>query len=208
MWETSPDVDGHKALHYLSAVSAREKMNKKIIWENIKSLLIAFILAMFIRTFFFQAFKIPSRSMEPTLQVGDRLLANKIIYRFRKPERGEVIIFKYPENRRRDFVKRLVGLPEEKVGIHNGKVYIDGKEVNPVRNKFLNGVNPLNSRYYYSEGPYGENEVLVPPHFYYVLGDNSRNSKDSRYWGFVPERDIIGKAFFIYWPFRRFGVIK
>ena len=172
-------------------------MNKKIIWENIKSLLIAFILAMFIRTFFFQAFKIPSRSMEPTLQVGDRLLANKIIYRFRKPERGEVIIFRYPENRRRDFVKRLVGLPEEKVEIHNGKIYIDGKEENP-----------LNIRYYYSEGPYGENKVLVPPHFYYVLGDNSRNSKDSRYWGFVPEKDIIGKAFFIYWPFRRFGMIR
>ena len=124
---------------------------------------------MFIRTFFFQAFKIPSRSMEPTLQVGDRLLANKIIYRFREPERGEVIIFKYPENRRRDFVKRLVGLPEEKVGIHNGKVYIDGKEINP-----------LNNRYYYSEGPYGKEKVLVPPHFYYVLGDNRNNSSDSR----------------------------
>ena len=172
-------------------------MNKKVIWENVKSLLIAFILAMFIRSFFFQAFKIPTRSMEPTLQVGDKLLANKIIYRFRKPEREEVIIFRYPEDRRRDFVKRLVALPEERVKIHGGKVYINGREENP-----------LNTRYYYTEGKYGEKEVFVPSGFYYVLGDNSRNSRDSRYWGFVPERDIIGKAFFIYWPPKRFGVIR
>ncbi len=173
---------------------------KKIIVENLKSLVIAFILAMFIRTFFVQAFKIPSSSMYPTLQVGDRLMANKLVYKFREPERGEIVIFKYPVNLRKDFVKRLIALPGEEVEIKEGEIFIDGKQV---KNSLVNG------RYYYNSGLYGtEFPAKIPPDSYYVLGDNSINSKDSRYWGFVPEKNLIGKPLFIYWPLRRIRIVR
>ncbi len=171
---------------------------KEELWEWVKSLLVAFVLAMFIRHFFFQAFKIPSSSMEPTLQVGDHLLANKIVYRFRKPQRGDVLIFRFPDHRdRREFVKRLVGLPGEKVGISDGRIYIDGE---PVTGQ------PFQDTYYYSQGL--PEETLVPEDSYFLLGDNSTNSYDSRHWGFVPRTDIRGEAFFIYWPPSRWQRIR
>ncbi len=173
---------------------------KKVIVENLKSLFIAFLLAMFIRTFFVQAFKIPSSSMTPTLEVGDRLLANKLVYKFREPERGEIIIFKYPLNPRKDFVKRLIALPGEEVKIIEGKIFINGK---PTENPLIN------ARYYSNSGLYGtEFSAVVPEDSYYVLGDNSRNSKDSRYWGFVPKSHLIGKPLFAYWPLNRIRIIR
>ena len=173
---------------------------KKIIVENIKSLFIAFLLAMFIRTFFVQAFKIPSSSMFPTLKVGDRLLANKLVYKFREPERGEIVIFKYPLNPRKDFVKRLIALQGEEVKIMDGKIFIDGK---PVKNTLIE------NRYYYNSGLYGaEFPAKVPENCYYVLGDNSANSKDSRYWGFVPKKNLVGKPLFVYWPLNRIRIVK
>ena len=173
---------------------------KKIIVENIKSLFIAFLLAMFIRTFFVQAFKIPSSSMFPTLKVGDRLLANKLVYKFREPERGEIIIFKYPLSPRKDFVKRLIALQGEEVKIMDGKIFIDGK---PVKNTLIE------NRYYYNSGLYGaEFPAKVPENCYYVLGDNSANSKDSRYWGFVPKKNLVGKPLFVYWPLNRIRIVK
>ena len=175
-------------------------IKKKIIIENVKSLVIAFILAMFIRTFFVQAFKIPSGSMTPTLKVGDRLLANKLVYKFRKPERGEIIIFRYPLNPRKDFVKRLIALPGEEVKIREGKIFINGK---PVQSPLIN------DRYYYNSGLYGtEFPAKIPEDCYYVLGDNSLNSKDSRYWGFVPGRYLIGRPLFVYWPLKRIRILR
>ncbi len=173
---------------------------KKIIVENLKSLVIAFVLAMFIRTFFVQAFKIPSSSMYPTLQVGDRLMANKLVYKFRKPKRGEIIIFKYPLDMHKDFVKRLIAVPGDEVKIKEGEIFIDGKVVK----------NPLiDDRYYYDAGLYGsEFPAKIPPDSYYVLGDNSINSKDSRYWGFVPGKNLVGKPLFIYWPLRRIRIVR
>lgn len=175
----------------------KRKNLKEEVWEWIKSLVVAFVLAMFIRTFFFQAFKIPSSSMYPTLQIGDHLIANKLVYRFREPERGEIVIFKFPENTQRDFVKRLIGLPGEKVRINDGKIYINGKAVTESR---------LTSRYYFNDE--GMPETDVPSDSYFVLGDNSANSYDSRYWGFVPRKDLLGEALFIYWPPKRWGIIK
>jgi signal peptidase I len=173
---------------------------KKDTFNWFKSLFWALLIALFIRTFFIGNFKIPSTSMVPTLKVGDRLLSNNIIYKIREPKRGEVVIFKYPEEPKRDFVKRLIALPGERVMIKEGKIYINGKEIK----------DPLIScRYYFSDGEYGvEKEIEVPPNSYYVLGDNSFNSKDSRYWGFVPKKYLIGKALFIYWPPWRMGFIK
>lgn len=174
------------------------KKNKTLEW--FKSLIWAVAIALFIRAFLIGNFKIPSTSMVPTLKVGDRLLSNNVIYRLREPKRGEVVIFKYPEDPKRDFVKRMIGLPGERVMIKNGRIFINGEVVEE---------GPIAKIYYYSEGFYGNGEeVEVPEGCYYVLGDNSINSRDSRYWGFVPKKNIVGKALFIYWPPWRMGVIK
>ncbi|MFN4226731.1 MAG: signal peptidase I [Candidatus Ratteibacteria bacterium] len=173
---------------------------KKETFNWFKSLFWAFIIALFIRTFFVGNFKIPTTSMVPTLKVGDRLLSNNIIYKIREPKRGEVVIFKPPHDPKRDFVKRLIAFGGERVLIKEGKIYINGEPVNDPK---------INCRYYYSIGTYGvENEIEVPENSYYVLGDNSINSSDSRDWGFVPKKNLIGKALFIYWPPWRMGLIK
>jgi signal peptidase I len=173
---------------------------KANIREWVESIVIAVVLALLIRAFLIQAFKIPTGSMEPTLLPGDKIMVNKLLYRFRQPQRGDVIVFKFPENPRRDFVKRLVALGGESLSISNGDVYIDGKKVN----------NPKLKRYYYNFGPYGtmDSVIVVPQDYYFVLGDNSRSSNDSRYWGFVPRKNLIGRASFIWWPPWRIGKIN
>jgi len=177
----------------------KRKNIKRETFNWFKSLLVAFVIALFIRTFFVGNFKIPTTSMVPTLKVGDRLLSFNIIYKIREPQRGEVIIFKFPE-RKKFLVKRLIALPNERVMIKDGKIYINGNVVNDSK---------INCRYYFSFGEYGvEKEIEVPPDSYYVLGDNSFNSDDSRFWGFVPKKNLIGKALFIYWPPWRMGFIK
>jgi len=181
-----------------------------------ESILVAFILAMFIRAFFFQAFKIPSGSMKPTLQVGDRLIVNKLVYGakipftakkpgfrlpgFTGPQRGDVVVFVYPVDPKRDFIKRLIAKGGETVEIRNGDIYVNSqKVVLPV----------IDQIYYYNRGPYAgpEQVVTVPQGHYFVLGDNSASSHDSRYWGFVPERYMIGKAQLIFWPITRIRFI-
>ncbi|MCM8758584.1 MAG: signal peptidase I [Candidatus Omnitrophica bacterium] len=172
--------------------------------KEILSWVWAIALVLILRQFFVQAFVIPSESMKPTLKIHDRLLANKIIYKIRQPQRWEVIIFKYPEDPKKYFVKRLVGLPGESLLIKDGHVYIDGKIMEQPRNIPI----PL---YYYCEGAssYGINkEVKIPENAYYALGDNSINSRDSRYWGFIPSKNLVGKALFIYWPPWRMGIIR
>ncbi len=178
-----------------------DNINKK---QKVKREIISWIwviaAVIIIRVFFVQAFKIPSTSMVPTLKVGDHLLANKIIYKIRSPERGDVVIFKYPKNPSIDFVKRLIGLPGETVFINNGHVYINGIK--------LKGPDSITKRYYYSIGTYGvDAPFLVPKDSYFMLGDNSFVSKDSRFFGVVPKKDIIGEAWFIYWPPWRMGII-
>jgi signal peptidase I len=180
-------------------------MNSKIrylIKEWIEPIVIALILALIIRTFVVQAFKIPTGSMRPTLIEGDRILVNKFIYKFKRPERGDIIVFISPEDKKKDFIKRLVGLAGETVEISNGTILINGKAVD---NDSI-----MKERYYYNRGDFGEeNQVLqVPNDAYYVLGDNSISSRDSRYWGFLPKKYVIGKAFLIYWPLTRIKVVK
>lgn len=186
---------------------------KSVVREWVESIVIAFLLAMFIRTFFVQAFRIPSGSMRMTLLEGDRLLVNKLQYGaiipftqkrlpgFGNPQRGDVIVFLYPENRKKDFIKRLIGLSGETVEIKNGEISINGKIIEDPRIKQV---------YYYNRGPYGQsNQALrVPPGYYFVLGDNSGSSSDSRFWGFVPVNDVLGKAVLIYWPLNRIRLIK
>jgi signal peptidase I len=178
-----------------------KKTKKSVLREYIESILIAVILALFIRAFIVQAFKIPSGSMRPTLKEGDRILVNKMIYKFNEPQRGDIVVFKYPLEPKKDFIKRLIAVGGERVQIKKGDIYINGKLVNNVIIKNI---------YYYNGGKLkdGNSIITVPEGFYFVLGDNSANSRDSRYWGFVPEKNIIGKAFIIYWPPTRMGLLK
>ncbi|MEA3329067.1 MAG: signal peptidase I [Candidatus Omnitrophota bacterium] len=177
-----------------------KKKTKLIVREWVESLLIAFILAMLIRTFIVQAFKIPTSSMKPTLMCGDRILVNRFIYRFKKPERWDVVVFKYPLDRKKPFIKRLVAEQGEKITIANGRVFINGQMID----------NPHLPEYYYNRGDYGRQglKIDVPEDKLFVLGDNSFNSKDSRYWGFVPKKDLVGKAFLIYWPLNRIKILN
>ncbi len=196
-----------------NAAQTRKAQFKSATREWIESIIIAFILAMFIRTFFFQAFRIPSGSMRMTLLEGDRLLVNKLYYgalmpmtHYRlpgisHPKRGDIIVFKFPEDPKRDFIKRLIAVGGEVVEIKFGDIYINGELVlDPV----------IKNIYYYNRGDYGEvnKKIKVPEGYYFVLGDNSGSSHDSRYWGFVPQDNIIGKAEVIYWPPNRIRFIK
>lgn len=186
---------------------------KSVVREWTESIIIAFLLAMVIRAFVIQAFKIPTGSMRPTLLEGDIILVNKFIYgakvpftnarlpALRQPKRGDVIVFIYPENPKKDFIKRLVAFQGEEVEIKNETVFINDKPL----------LGPeFSSRYYYSRGPLIESgqKIIVPKDSFFVLGDNSASSQDSRYWGFVPHKNILGKAMIIYWPPRRIRIIK
>jgi signal peptidase I len=182
--------------------------------EWTESIIIAVILALLIREFIVQAFKIPSGSMIPTFKVGDRIFVNKFIYgaripftdirlpALREPQRGDIIVFRSPEPPKKDFVKRLIALEGETVEIRDGNILINGKPIE--------GPASVRSVFYYNVEPYGKEgrPVKVPKDSYFALGDNSANSRDSRYWGFVPKRNMIGKAIFIYWPITRMKVIK
>lgn len=181
------------------------KINEKVkreIREWGESLIIAFILAMIIRTFVVQAFKIPSGSMRPTFMEGDRILVSKFVYKFKEPQTGDIVVFKYPEDKKKDFVKRMIARGGETVEIKEGDILINGK--------LAQSPQVVRDIYYYNRGDYGQmgQKITVPPDSYYVLGDNSGSSRDSRYWGFVPKKNLQGKAFFIYWPLNRIKVIK
>ena len=170
-------------------------MKKSHIREHAETLISSFILALIVLTFIGRAFKIPSSSMFPTLRNGDRIFVNRFAYRFSKPGRGDIAVFIFPDDIRRDFIKRIIGLPGDTLEIKDGGILINGAPVNSppyiAENK------------YYNFGPHGHGEIKVPQNAYFVLGDNSRNSRDSRYWGFVPHRNLKGKAFLIYWPLQR-----
>lgn len=175
--------------------------------EWIESIVIALVLALFIRTFVVQAFKIPSGSMEPTLLIGDHLLVNKFLYGtkipftdikvlpLREPERGDVIVFIYPVDPSKDFIKRVIGLSGDKVEVINKKVYVNGKAVEDPHAHFAdNLILPKGSEPRDNFGP-----VTVPQDSLFVMGDNRDRSYDSRFWGFVKKSEIKGKAFIIYW---------
>lgn len=159
--------------------------------EWVEAIVVAFILFLGIRTFIIQAFHIPSGSMEPTLLVGDYLFVNKFIYRFRKPRRTDIVVFKYPANPKQDYIKRIIGLPGENVEVKNRIVYVNGK--------------PLDEPYavYADSSRFSRYENFaqrhVPKGSYFVMGDNRDRSLDSRRWGFLPARNIRGKALVVYW---------
>jgi signal peptidase I len=187
-------------------LSKKEK-KKSQLREWVEAIIIALILALFIRTFIIHPFKIPSRSMVPTLVVGDHILVckfyygiripfiNKVIWRFKDPKRGDVIVFIYPKDRKKNFIKRLIGLPGDKIEIKGKTVYINDKPY-------------VDSHAYYCDERIFSEDVFprdnfgpltIPRDKYFVMGDNRDASSDSRFWGFVDRDDILGKALIIYW---------
>ncbi len=162
--------------------------------ETLDACIFAAVLSLVIITFIVQAFYIPSGSMEPTLMVNDRILVAKFLYRIEPVARGDVIVFRYPLNPQRDFVKRIIGLPGERVQLTEGVVYVDGQRLlekgYTIRPDF---------------GNYGP--AVVPLNQYFVLGDNRNNSEDSRFFGYVPRGNVVGKSLFVYWPAQRIGFV-
>ena len=184
--------------------------------ENIEAIVVAVILALFIRTFIVQAFKIPSGSMKETLQIGDHILVNKFIYGIKlpflqttlisitDPQRDDIVVFEFPEDKDKDFIKRVVGVAGDAVEVRNKKVRVNGvlQEGNYIVNSDSH-IFPGNLQPRDNFGP-----VTVPAHSLFVMGDNRDHSYDSRYWGFVDLKAIKGKAFIIYWSWDKddFGV--
>jgi signal peptidase I len=206
--------------------------------DYFESLVVTVILALYGTTFIVQAFKIPTPSMEDNLLVGDHLLVNKFIFGSngswegkilpaREIRRGDVIVFKYPEDLTKHYVKRAIGLPGDRIKIDNQKIFINGQlmeepyifhKMPEHKNVLVRDIFPLSkeimdrladyvqnrdlfdSYLYYKSYTKGD-EIVVPPGYYFAMGDNRDNSADSRYWGFVPRKNIVGRALIIYWSY-------
>lgn len=151
--------------------------------------------------FFFQPHEVNGKSMYDNFDNGDYLLTDKITYRFREPQRGEVVVFKAPRNEDYDYIKRVLGLPHDRVKIQNGHVFVNNIQVD--ESSYLDSSVYTNAGKLWREGL----ELTVPPGEYFVLGDNRNHSSDSRDWGTVPLGNIVGKAWFRYWPVSSFGPI-
>jgi len=162
---------------------------KMTLWELIQTVVIAVVLALLITQFVVQGYKIPSGSMETTIMPDDRVFVNKFIYRFTEPKRGDIVVFKYPVDPSKDYVKRTIGLPGETLEMRNGIVYIDGK--------------PLDEPYLTEQGTGDFGPVKIKAGHFFMMGDNRDNSEDSRYWGQLPRENIRGKVFLRFWPLDR-----
>ena len=216
----------------LENTNSRTVKRKSVTREYTEAIFIALLLALFIRTFVVQAFKIPSGSMEKTLLIGDHILVSKftygthipneipflniklfddIIFFPKQPERGDIIVFKYPKDEKRDFIKRVIGIPGDLLEVHHQKVFINGK---PYEDRHARHTESPSDSSLVPRDDFGP--VLVPDNHLFMMGDNRENSQDSRYWGFLDINKVRGKALMIYWSwnqleswvrFDRFGKI-
>jgi signal peptidase I len=192
------------------------KKKKSGLRENIEAILVAIVLALFIRTFVIQAFKIPSGSMKETLLIGDHILVNKFIYGIKipftqktiipikTPKSGDIVVFEFPEDPEKDFIKRVIGVAGDVVEVHDKKVYVNHKLLNHDHGIYTDPYSfPASVQPRDNFGP-----VRVPPNSFFVMGDNRDQSYDSRFWGFVSLKAVKGKALIIYWSWDKinFGV--
>jgi signal peptidase I len=199
-----------------SSENGARTRKKSRLRENIEAILVAIVLALFIRTFIIQAFKIPSGSMKQTLQIGDHILVNKFIYGvklpflmttivpIKNPERGDIVVFKFPEDPEKDFIKRVIGIAGDVVECRDKVVYLNRKPLNHdygihTDSRIISGGMQPRDNF----GP-----VVVPENSLFVMGDNRDHSYDSRFWGFVDLKAVKGKALIIYWSWDKenFGV--
>ena len=203
---------------------AEEPRKKSLFREYLEAAIIAVLLALFIRAFVVQAFKIPSGSMKPTLLIGDHILVSKFIYgvkipftdhyilRIKKPERGDIAVFKWPRNEKKDFIKRVIGVAGDTIELRDDALYVNNekietKYVGMYRDSDLGPAHQyleyLGETKHYVLDVYKKNEdfgpAKVPDNAIFVMGDNRDQSLDSRYWGFVSLNKLKGKAFIIYW---------
>jgi signal peptidase I len=160
--------------------------------ELIETLLLTLVIFLLIR-FAMQNFRVEGFSMEPNLHDGEFLLVSKVEYMLHQPERGDVIVFRFPNQPSRDFIKRVIGLPGDRIEILNGQILLNGQ--------------PLDEIYPLNHGTYTYGPVTAGTDEYFVLGDNRNNSSDSHSWGMLPTKNIIGKAWFSYWPPQWIGVV-
>jgi signal peptidase I len=201
----SPDGNGG------TAESVGTKVRRKsLVREYGEAIVIAIVLALVIRTLVVQAFTIPSGSMMDTLLVGDYILVNKFLFGpevpfteirvpgLREPERGDIVVFKYPQDEKRDFIKRIVAVPGDQIIIRGHDVFVNGQRLREPYVKHT-APTPGSSGQTYCGYAFGCETTPVPAGSYFVMGDNRDNSQDSRYWGFVRREKIKGKAFLIYW---------
>ena len=191
--------------------STKTENKKSGLRENIEAIVIAILLALFIRTFVVQAFKIPSGSMKETLQIGDHILVNKFIYGIKlpfvqktvipikEPKKDDIIVFRYPENPKLDFIKRVVGTEGDVIEVRNKKLYVNDELV--VKDYAIHTDPHIIPAVYNKRDNFGP--VIVPADSLFVMGDNRDNSKDSRFWGFVNLKAVKGKAFMIYWSWNK-----
>lgn len=183
--------------HYEEELSRRKRRERRRagskalggLVEFVVILAISFVLVFgVVRPYIVEAFYIPSESMVPTLMVGDRVLVNKFIYRFTEPQRGDIVVFKSVEGGGEDLIKRVVGIPGDRIAVRDGRLYVNGE---PRREPYVNRKFPDHSFF----GP-----KRVPPEHVFVMGDNRANSRDSRYFGPVPYENLEGRAFLLFWP--------
>lgn len=194
-------------------VNNEEPVKKKgVLRENVEAILVAIVLAMFIRTFIVQAFKIPSGSMKNTLLIGDHILVNKFIFGvkipfwdktiipIKDPQRDDIVVFKFPEDPKKDFIKRVVGIAGDTIKVVDKKVFVNGNLVN--QDAFAIHTDP---RMIPMDIQPRDNimEIKVPAHKLFVMGDNRDHSYDSRFWGFVDLKAVKGKAFMIYFSWNK-----
>ena len=182
---------------------------KSKLQEYIEAIILAIVIAFFIRTFVIQAYKIPSGSMKPTLLIGDHILVSKFNYGIKlplirstllpigTPKRGDIVVFIYPEDRSKDFIKRLVGVPGDTIEIRDKKILINGLPYKDEHGVYVDHlIIPGSVQPRDNFGP-----VTVPEQKLFVMGDNRDESYDSRFWGMVDQRDVLGKALIIYWSY-------
>ena len=172
----------------------------KFIMSFLETVVVALVISVVLYLFIMTPHEVVGRSMDPTYKNGEMLMANKILYKMKKPERGDVIIFKYSETQ--DFIKRIIGLPRETVMLKDGKLYINGNMLD--ESHYLSSSVYTNSGEYLKEGE----TITVPEGRYFACGDNRPHSSDSRAFGPIDEKDIKGKAWIVYFPFSEFRLVK
>lgn len=222
--------------HFLWAKKRSAGSQDPIAVEYAKSFFPVILVVFVVRSFIVEPFKIPSGSMMPTLLVGDFILVNKFTYGLRvpvtnsvffevkHPQRGEVMVFHFPKDPSIDYIKRVVGVPGDRIEYRDKRLYINGQALDVQYDGDYSyvgaGLNQINTKRYKEQlgahrhdilidetNPAMDGEITVPEGHYFMMGDNRDNSNDSRFWGFVPEKNIVGRAFFVWWSFENFGRI-
>ncbi len=218
--DVSPSASSGAEVAEGTPAPKEHKSFASVVVDNALTLVWAVLLAVGVRTFVAEPRYIPTSSMEPTLQIDDRLIIDKVTLLFRKPQRGEIVVFYPPENPlvpdpSKVYIKRVIGLPGDRLAIKNGKVYVNGQPL--VENYIAEPANyELPDQHAMvctpsclpSSNLVVENQILsftVPENHYWVMGDNRNNSADSHLWGFLPGERLVGRALFRYWPPSRFG---